>query len=92
MGRLDHLVSPPLVLSERVVSITRPQPPPISVSLPVRAVIDVGWPRCQVTRLEPPRPLVKPDAIRLPAPPQGPRRQPLAAVTRYLLAHPEMTR
>jgi len=80
--------SGPWVLSERIVTITRPQPPPTRITLPSRAVIDVGWPRCQVTRLEPPRPLAEPDVIRLPAPPRGPRRQPLAAVTRYLLSEP----
>ena len=77
--------APPLVLSERIVTITRPQPAPISVSLPPRVTIDVPWPRLRVTGASiPPAPGV----IRLHGPPQGPWRQPLPAVVRYLLAEP----
>ena len=75
---------PPWVLACPVVTVTRPQPAAIGVTLRPRAVA-VPWPRLQVTRAEPPRP---PRVIRLAARPQGPRRLPLSPVVRDLLALP----
>ena len=78
-------VAPPWVLQCPVVTITRPQPAVVAVSLPPRAAITVPWPRCRVTGAAPPPP---PRTIRLTAPPQSPWRMPLPGGLRYMLAHP----
>ena len=78
--------APPLVLQWLVVAITRPQPPPVSITLPPSpAVIAVEWPRVRVTGAAPPCP---PRVIRLAAPPQGPWRMRLPGGLVYMLAHP----
>ncbi len=67
--------APPRVLREYVVTITRPQPPAIAITLPpAPAAITVAWPRIRVTTDQPPP---APAVIRLAARPQGPWRQPL---------------
>lgn len=75
----------PWTLNVPVVEITRPQPAAVAVSLPPRAAITVRWPPLRVTG--PPLPPA-PGVIHLAARPQGPRRQPLAPVLRYMLASP----
>ena len=82
-------MTPPFVLNERVVTITRPQPPPISVTLPLDCTLSAPWPPRQVARAEPPRPLPERDVIRLATPPQGPWRWRLPPVVRYLLSDPD---
>ena len=67
--------APPWVLACPVVTITRPQPPAISATLPPRAAaIDVPWPRIRVAQDQPPP---APRVIQLAARPQRPWRQPL---------------
>ncbi len=63
---------PPWTLNVPVVTITRPQPAIVVVSLPPRAAIDVRWPPIRVVHPPP-----APPVIPLPAPPQGPCRVPL---------------
>ncbi len=65
--------APPWVLQCTVVTITRPQPPAIGITLPPRAAIDVAWPRGRVAQDWPPP---APRVIRLAARPQRPARQP----------------
>ena len=78
--------APPRVLREYVVTITRPQPAAISITVPrTPAVITVAWPRRQVTHAAPPLP---PRVVRLAAPPQGPWRVALAPVVQAMLASP----
>lgn len=76
---------PPWVLNCPALAITRPQPPPIPVTLSPQPPITVPWPRYQVTGAEPPAP---PQVIRLTAPPQAPCRTPLPPVVAYLLSNP----
>jgi len=66
-------VAPPWVLRCPVVTITRPQPAVVAVSLPPRVPVVLRWPPLRVTGHIPPAPGV----IRLHAPPQGPWRLPL---------------
>ncbi len=80
---------PPWVLNCPTLTITRPQPPPIPVTLPPQAPITVPWPRYQVTAAAPPSP---PGIIRLAAPPQAPRRTPLPPGLAYMLSDPGVTR
>ena len=64
--------APPRVLREYVVTITRPQPPPIAITLPpTPAVITVAWPTVRVTGDRPPP---APAVVRLAARPQRPWR------------------
>ena len=77
--------APPWVLACAELTITRPQPPAIDITLPPRVAIDVPWPRRQVTHATPPP---APRLIQPAVPPQGPWRMPLAAVVRDLLASP----
>ena len=76
---------PPWTLNVPVVTIARPQPPAVGITLPPRAAIDVPWPRCRVTQAEPPRP---PRVVRLATPPQGPWRLPLPGGLRCMLSGP----
>ena len=67
--------APPRVLREYVVTITRPQPLPITITVPADpAVITVAWPVVRVTGDRPPP---APGVVRLAARPQGPWRLPL---------------
>jgi hypothetical protein len=73
-GRIDvEQPDPPWVLQRHVVTVTRPQPPAIGITLPPTVAIDVSWPVVKVTGDPPPPP---PRVIRLAAPPQGPWRLP----------------
>ncbi len=84
--------APPWVLAWPVVTVTRPQPAAIRVTLPPRAdTIIVRWPPRQVRQpCLPPAPRV----IRLPAPPQGMQRVGIVRLwsppsrTRAAAAHP----
>jgi len=76
-------LGPPWTLTVPVVEITRPQPPPVSITARTPAVVTVAWPRVRVVGDRPPP---APAVIKLAAPPQGPWRLPLPPVLRYLLA------
>ena len=83
--------APPRVLREYVVTITRPQPPPIAITLPpAPAAITVAWPVVRVTGDRPPP---APGVVRLAARPQGPWRQPLpnGHPLRHPLLHQQAT-
>ena len=75
--------APPWVLACPVVTITRPPPAVVAVSLPPSAAIDVAWPRIRVTGAAPPP---APRVIHLAARPQGPVR--LAFPAGHPLRHP----
>ncbi len=70
---VDAEAAPPWVLQCPVVTITRPQPPPISITARTPAVITVAWPRVRVAQDRPPP---APAVIRLAARPQRRVRQP----------------
>ncbi len=75
------------MLSEPVVTITRPEAPAIDAPVPrPPAAITVAWPRGRVTQDRPPPP---PRVVRLAVPPQGPWRLPLSPVLRYMLSAPD---
>jgi hypothetical protein len=74
---------PPWTLNQPVVTITRPQPPPIVITAPpAPAAITVAWPRVRVTQDRPPP---APRVIRLAAPPQGPWRLPCPQLRNMVL-------
>ncbi len=76
---------PPWVLQWAVVTVTRPQPPPVSITARTPAVVTVAWPRVRVAGDRPPP---APRVIRLAAPPRGPWRLPLPPALRSMLADP----
>jgi hypothetical protein len=90
----------PLVLQWPVVAVTRPQPPPVSVTARTPAVVTVAWPRVRVgSNVTGPvvgfiksgfgdRPPPAPAVIRPAARPQGPWRLPLPRALSDMLAHP----
>ena len=67
------MTAAPWVLQRPVVTITRPQPRAIGITLPPRAAIGVAWPLGRVAQDRPPP---VPRVIRLAARPQRPVRQP----------------
>jgi hypothetical protein len=77
--------APPWVLTEPIISVARPEPPPIEVTVRTPAAITVPWPPGRRVKNEPAPP---PAAILLRRLPQGPWRWTLPAATAALLAGP----